>query len=331
MAIVGLAILAVSLIALPASLHADSLPSPTSSPVLASAPGLVIDPTITRADPAIIWDPQFQVYRMYNTETLFAFAPEWQSQKITGPWTYVGEALPALPTWHGALFTTWAPEVQDVNGVWTMWGSTGDTQGSFCLFRATARTAAGPFVVDPRRVPCDASTEGEIDPSMVEVAGQWWLLDKTNGNGAGKPTTFYSQRVGPDGMPYGPQYMLLTSDQPWEQGMIEAPSLIRSPLTKQWWLVFSSGSSDYHSPTYQIFTTPCDGPAGPCHIQSVVKLVGSSPQGAAPGEEYAFRGPDGQAWIAYNPDGYFFPPATRPLALVKLDFDHHGTPYVVTP
>ncbi len=317
-----------SLVALPASLQADSLPPPPAS---ANAPGLVVDPTVTRADPAIIWDPEFRVYRMYNTETVFAYAPEWQSLKVTGPWTYVGDALLALPAWRGPLFTTWAPEVQDVAGVWTMWGSTEDTQGNLCLFRATARTAAGPFVVDPRRVPCDPTTNGEIDPTLVESAGQWWLVDKTNGNGVGKPTTFLSQRIGPDGMPTGPTFTLLTSDQPWEQGMIEAPSLIQSPSRKQWWLVFSAGSFDPQNPTYQIYAIPCAGPEGPCRIADVVKLVGRSPQGAAPGEEYAFRGPDGQAWIAYNPDGFFVAPTLRPLALVKLDFDDLGTPYVMTP
>jgi hypothetical protein len=180
-------------------------------------------------------------------------------------------------------------------------------------------------------VPCDASTNGEIDPSMVEVAGQWWLLDKTNGNGVGKPTIFYSQRIGPDGFPFGPRFALLTSDQPWEMGMIEAPSLIQNPATGQWWIVFSAGSNDIKDPTYQIFTAPCDGAAGPCHIHSVVKLVSRNAQGAAPGEEYAFEAKGGQAWIAYNPGGYFAAPVLRPLALVKLDFDDLGTPYVVTP
>ncbi len=166
---------------------------------------------------------------------------------------------------------------------------------------------------------------------MVQISGQWWLLDKTNGNGVGKPTSFLSQPIGSDGMPYGPRFTLLTSDQPWEMGMIEAPNLVQSPSTKRWWLVFSAGSFDPNDPTYQIYTTPCDGPEGPCHIGSVVKLVSRNAQGAAPGEQYAFRGPDGQAWIAYNPDGFFVQPTLRPLALVKLDFDDQGTPYVVTP
>src|SRR5580700_7837814 len=102
---VCLAILVISVGAFPATLQADSLPSP---PAPTNAPALVLDPFVTRADPAIVWDPASRVYRMYNTETWDAYTPEWQSPRVTGPWKYVGDALPALPAWHGPPFTTWA-------------------------------------------------------------------------------------------------------------------------------------------------------------------------------------------------------------------------------
>ncbi len=321
-------IVVISVVLFPASIRADSLPSPAAS---ANAPGLVLDPTVTRADPAITWDPQSHLYRMYTTELWYANVPEWEAPTPTGPWRSVGEALPALPAWHGVAFSTWAPIVRDVNGVWTMWASTADQQGAFCPFRATARDAAGPFTVDPRRVLCDTALNGDIDPSLVQVSGQWWLLYKTNANAVNEPTTFLSQRIGPDGLPYGPRLTLLTSDQPWEHGMIEAPSLVRNPVSGQWWLVFSAGDSDPANPSYQMYTAPCDGPAGPCEIRKVVNLVRPNAQGGAPGEENAFVDADGQAWIAYNPGAFFAPPTDRPLALVKLDFDDQGAPYVVTP
>jgi Glycosyl hydrolases family 43 len=250
---------------------------------------------------------------------------------VSGPWRYVGEALPALPAWHGRPFSTWAPEVQDVNGVWTLWASTADTRGNFCLFRATARTSSGPYTVDPRRVPCDASLNGDIDPSMVSASGHWWLLYKTNANAVGRPPTFYSQLIGPDGMPRGPRFVLLTGDQAWEMGMIEAQNLIQDRATGQWWVTFSAGRTEGTDPSYQMYAAPCNGPAGPCYIQGAVRLIGRNAQGAAPGEGYTFDTPDGQAWIAYNPGGYFTAPINRPLALVKLDFDDEGEPYVVTP
>jgi hypothetical protein len=166
---------------------------------------------------------------------------------------------------------------------------------------------------------------------MVRVNGEWWLLCKTDGDAVGQPTTFLSQRIGRDGLPYGPRFTLLTADQGWESGTIEAPNLIQNPGTGQWWLVFSAGNFDPGRPTYGIVTAPCDGPQGPCHIESVIHLVSRNFQGAAPGEEYAFVDPTGQIWIAYNPGGPFDPPNLRPLALVKLEFDTQGQPYVVTP
>jgi hypothetical protein len=290
-----------------------------------------VDPAITRPDPSIVWDPSSQVYRMFATQTWSGHAPEWQSPSITGPWTFVRDALPSLPAWHGGSFTTWAPVVQDINGVWTMWGSTGDRQGNFCLYRATARTAAGPFAVDPRRIPCDVQVNGDIDPSMVNVAGQWWLLDKTNANGVGRPTTFFSQRLGPDGLPSGARFTLLTSDQPWEAGMIEAPSMVKDPSGNQWWIVFSAGRTTPNNPTYQIYIAPCDGVEGPCHAQRAAKLIGPNTQGAAPGEENVFVAADGQLWIAYNPNGFFIASSDRPLALVRLEFDRLGEPFVASP
>jgi arabinan endo-1,5-alpha-L-arabinosidase len=312
------------------SLGADGpLPRPASP----NTPALVIEPNLTRGDPAILWDPVSHLYRLYATETWFAFVPMWVAKKITGPWHYTGNVLPALPAWHGQYFSLWAPEVHEVNGVWTLWASQDDVQGNKCMFRATAKSPAGPFKVDPRRVPCDTALNGDIDPTPEFIDGQWWFMYKTNANNpmVHQPTTIFSQRIGADGMPYGPRVALLTSTQPWEGGLVESPNFVQDPGSKQWWLVFSSGRFDKSDPTYQIYTVPCDGPAGPCHIDRVVLLVRKNAQGLAPGEQFAFTAPDGQAWVAYNPDGPFLPPGIRPLALVKLDWDAQGEPYVVTP
>jgi hypothetical protein len=269
---------------------------------------------------------------MYTTQTLAGHVPEWESANVTGPWQFVGDALPVLPSWHGVDFTTWAPEVQDVNHVWTLWGSTKTVGGPYCLYRATARSAAGPFVNDPHRIPCDDALAGDIDPSMVEVGGQWWLLDKTNANGVNEPTTIYSQQIGPDGLPSGPRYALVTSDLPWESGLVEAPNLISNPSTKQWWLVFSAGNFNAAiDPTYKIVAAPCDGPSGPCHESGIRSLVVGNAQGVTPGEQDAFVGADGQRWLAYNPGGPWGAPLQRPMALVSLNFDTNGVPYVFTP
>jgi beta-xylosidase len=320
------AILLLGMAVWPPSLQAGSI-----APASSYAPALIVDPTIPRPDPAIIWDPESKVYRMYTSETFNGFVPEWRSGSPTGPWTFVRDALPVQPTWAANSFSTWAPEVADVNGVWTMWGSAAISSVSptYCLYRATAKTAAGPFVPDSRRLPCDIALSGDIDPTMVHDSDQWWLVYKTNANGVGLPDSFISIRIGPDGWVSGPSHVAMTATAPWEAGMIEAPSLVEN--RGQWWVIFSVGDPFIAEPTYHIAAAPCDGPAGPCHISAVVSLVTTNLQGNGPGEQAVFTDAAGQPWIAYNPSGFSRPRDRRPLALVRLGFDHEGDPYVITP
>ncbi len=211
-----------------------------------------------------------------------------------------------------------------------MWGSaSAANESALCLYRATAKTAAGPFVPDPRRLPCDVALNGDIDPTMVRSGGQWWLMYKPNANAVGEPDSFISIEIGPDGWVTGPSHVVMTATQPWEADMIEAPSMVQN--RGQWWVVFSVGNPVGVVPTYHIAAAPCDGLAGPCHIGEVVSLVTSNLQGNAPGEQSVFTDTGGQIWVAYNPSGFSRRGDVRPLALVRLDFDHEGSPYVAPP
>ena len=296
-------------------------------------PALIIQPNQTFPDPSITWDPAAHVYRLYSTETLWSNVPEYVAKSETGPWTFVGDALPHRPVWSKRGFDMWAPEVQDINGVWTMWGSS--KIAAFprinCLYRATATTAAGPFNVDPRTQCNDYSQDGDIDPTMSSSGGVWYLIYKINGNTFRLATKFVSVRLDPSGLPVGPEHLLLVSDQYWEAGMIEAPSMVLNASNGQWWVVFSAGSFSKTDPSYEIVAAPCAGLGGPCDINQVVDLVRTNEQGAGPGEQSVSIDQYGQAWIPYNPAGPFHDPFLRPLAQVKLDFDLHGLPYVVTP
>jgi hypothetical protein len=324
----------VMVVAIPQTIAADGNHDATA---LAPAPGLIVDPSVNHLDPSILWDPGAHLYRMYTSDEWGDGAvPDYVSTKVTGPWTDVGTALPTLPSWEGEEFQTWAPEVADINGVWTLWGSTSDGDWEpehyvMCPYRATAASPAGPFVVDPVRPPCDLLVGGDIDPSPFKVGNQWWLVDKTNANPLGLPTVLYSQRIGTNGELSGPRYPILTSDLPWEDGLVEAPNFVESP-EHQWWLVFSGGNRDLTGPlptTYRIAAVPCRGPEGGCDESELTVLVEGNQQGAAPGEQEAFQDQSGQWWLAYNPDGPSSP--NRPLALTELNFDAAGIPYVSRP
>ena len=124
---------------------------------------------------------------------------------------------------------------------------------------------------------------------------------------------------------------MLVSNQLWEAGMIEAPSMVRNQSTGRWWVVFSAGSFSKILPTYEVVAAPCGGLTGPCNINQVVDLVSTNEQGPGPGEQSVSIDRNGQAWMPYNPAGPFHDPYFRPLAQVKLDFNLQGRPYVVTP
>ncbi len=79
-----IAILVVVIAIYPPSLQADSI-----TPASSYAPALIVDPTIARPDPAIIWDPEAKVYRMYTSDTFIGFVPEWESSSPAGPWSFV--------------------------------------------------------------------------------------------------------------------------------------------------------------------------------------------------------------------------------------------------
>lgn len=306
-------------------------PLPRANP---ASPALILDAFTMRADPSVTWDPKVKKYRMYTTELWNAHVPMWLADEPTGPWTWAGDALPTTPSWASDDFRLWTPEVANINGVWTLWGSAGVKDSpSLCLYRATGPTAAGPFVPDagPARW-CDVASGGAIDPQMIkDDAGDWWLIFKVNRNVIGLRTGLGSMRIGADGLPTGAVHPLLEADQPWQHDLIESPGFIQDPVTKRWWLTYSGGKFAGETTNYGVAAVPCVGPGGPCFGQFLVPLVATNLQGAGPGEQSVFIDTRGGTWMAYNPIAPFVAPDNRPLALVRIGFDERGIPYVAAP
>jgi hypothetical protein len=308
------------------------------NPADPSAPALIVDPTITRPDPYVTWDPVHHDYVMATSATVYASVPTWTSPSMTGPWTWAGDALPSRPAWvQSGSPEVWKPSIADIDGTWTLWGSALlGASNDLCLYRATGPSPLGPFTVDtdPAISPanfCASTTGGDIDPEPVRARdGSWWLTWKYNGNVTGQPTALLSVQLGADGRPTGPVNTLVTSDQPWEVGMVESPSFVQDEETGTWWLTLSGG--DFGTPdSYQIAAIPCASLAGPCYDAYTVHLVATNTQGVGPGEQSTFTESDGAMWMLYNAAGPFRDPALRPLALVRLGFTTAGLPYVGDP
>ncbi len=158
-----------------------------------------------------------------------------------------------------------------------------------CVSRATATNPTGPFVDNSTSAfICPIDEGGAIDPSVfVDAKGTPWLLWKSDGDCCDEPTYIYSQQLSPDGLStVGPAHRLLGATQPWEDRLVEAPSMIEDH--DHFWL-FYSGSLWGHK-TYGIGIARCESVVGPCtkpldHAWVASRSDGVGDQGPG-GEEF---------------------------------------------
>ncbi len=228
---------------------------------------------------------------------------------------FVGDALPKVPSWSVSGYQ-WGPDVwARPDGMFVLYYSTpatvplgclatppsagcvkttqGRTTNAECVSRATAADAAGPFVDNSTSAfICPTDEGGAIDPSVfVGSNGTPWLLWKSDGDCCDKPTYIYSQQLSSDGLStVGPPHRLLGATQPWEDHLVEAPTMVQD--NDHLWL-FYSGSLWGHK-TYGIGIASCASVVGPCtkpldHAWVASHADGVSDQGPG-GEEFYLTG-----------------------------------------
>jgi beta-xylosidase len=237
----------------------------------ARAAGAVRPPVIETdfPDPAIVGDG-LGTYYLFSTNV---FVP---GQTINVPverssdmstWTYIADALPTLGRWASPGLT-WAPGVARFGATWTLYYTALDIgSGRQCIGVATSSSPTGPFV-DGRAAPlvCQLTEGGSIDPSpYVDGAGNAWLSWKSDGNAVGRVTRLWSQRLSANGLTLtGSATPILTEDRPWENGIIEAPSMLTAGGIL--WLFYSAGP--YDAASYATGIATCASPSGPCTKQT---------------------------------------------------------------
>jgi hypothetical protein len=223
---------------------------------------------------------------------------------------FLGDALPKVPSWTVSGYQ-WGPDVWErPDGTYVMYYSTpatvplgclatppatgcvktthGETNAE-CISRATATDPTGPFVDNSTSAfICPIDEGGAIDPSVfVASDGTPWLLWKSDGDCCDKSTSIYTQQLSGDGLSIaGPPHRLLGATQPWEDNLVEAPTMIQD--NNHFWL-FYSGSLWGHK-TYGIGIASCESVTGPCtkpldHAWVASDADGVSDQGPG-GEEF---------------------------------------------
>ncbi|HEX4127654.1 MAG TPA: glycoside hydrolase family 43 protein [Acidimicrobiales bacterium] len=260
-----------------------------------------------------------QNYYAYATNSVAGNIQIIDSTDLTH-WTAVGNALPSLPGWATANYT-WAPAVASIGGTFLLYYAVDVAgTGQECISVATANRPQGPFS-DKSTAPleCQKSLGGSIDPaSFIDTNGTPYLVWKSGGPGSSK---IWSQQLAPSGTSFVPgtnPSPLLTPDQPWESGTVEAPDLVS---TGGVYSLFFSGN-DWNSANYAVGVATCTGPLGPCRDATPSPILSSGDGVAGPGGESVFADTSGNYWIAFHawvPGAVGFP-NSRDLYLRRLTF-----------
>jgi beta-xylosidase len=179
------------------------------------------------------------------------------------------DALPRLGSWAKTGFT-WAPEVLQLGDKYLLYYTASAVkQKAQCIGVAVASDPLGPFV-DDRADPIVCQTElgGSIDADAFKDAdGKLYLYFKNDGNRIGKHTAIWGQQLSADGLsPVGQPAELIHDDKGWEQRLVEAPTMVHSPMGYE--LFFSAAYFGWNpnqaqSP-YGMGYAACKGPLGPC-------------------------------------------------------------------
>ncbi len=154
-------------------------------------------------------------------------------------WALVGTVFPVQPAWAEGSF--WAPELvhDEVSGKYFFWYVGKQRGGPLCVAVATADAAEGPYV-DHGPLVCEAN--GSIDPCFArDEHGEPYLIWKEDGNAYDLPTPIWAQPLSEDLLGLtGEKTMLIVNDQPWEEGVVEGPYILRR---RGWFYMFYAGNT----------------------------------------------------------------------------------------
>jgi beta-xylosidase len=215
-------------------------------------------------------------------------------------WRFLGDALPVLPRW-AERGNTWAPGVMQQGDGWILYYAVREpVSGRQGISVATSNQPGGPFV-DNSTAPLLLQLDhgGSIDPCpFVDVDGARYLLWKTDDNAIGQVCRIWGQPLDESGTALvGQPIELLRQDRPWEDPLIEAPSMVLVDGTyylfysANWWESdrYGIGYAKSRAPLGDFTKVTTDGP-----------WLSSDDAVAGPGGEDFCTDASGQHWMAYH-------------------------------
>jgi beta-xylosidase len=223
----------------------------------------------------------------------------------------------------------WAPSLLQRGDRYVLYYTTRDSSsGAQCISYALGDEPGGPFT-DTTTAPfiCPADG-GAIDPEpFVDSNGTPYLLWK-NYDGQ---TGIMAQQLGPDGTTLvGPTQLLAVADQPWEAGIVEAPTMLAAGGR---YFLFYSGNA-WDTADYAIGYAVCTSPMGPCVKPTASPWLTGSPTAQGPGSPSVFLDEKGDTWLAFHSwvgGKVGYPGGARNLFVVRFAITPQGRPVLTSP
>ncbi|MEV5238048.1 glycoside hydrolase family 43 protein [Streptomyces cinnamoneus] len=315
-----------ALLAAVALAAAGLLASPAAASGVA-ARGPVQGPVLDRefADPDVV--KVGRTYHAYATHDDSRNVQHATSADLTH-WTVVGaDALPVLGAWASPdRNRVWAPEVYANGKGFTLHYTAQDrASGRQCIGAALAASPDGPFrPVGDGPLICPAAEGGAIDAASYTENGRRYVLWKNDGNCCEADTWIHLQPVTRDGSrTTGPAVRLFKQDLPWEDKLVEAPTLVKR--NGRYVLFYSANF--YRSDDYRTGYAVASSLTGP-YAKAAAPLMTTDSFGGAvrgPGGQDVVTGPDGRDRIVFH--GWRNGFAYRALYVADLGFAN-GRPVV---
>lgn len=226
-------------------------------------------------------------------------------------WTTLSDPLPKLAPWSSG--DTWAPEVMKTSAGFVLYYTAHapdvkrpDGNGSQCITLAVSAGPEGPFVDSSAKpLVCQADLGGSIDATpFMDADGSRYLIWKNDGNCCGLKTRFSIQSLSDDGLELTGKAtdMGVVNDEPWEGGLIEAPTLILKDGT--YYLFFSGNGYDTefyavgYATSKSVLGPYVDAAENPILASAWKRPVTSRARG--PGHQSVVAAKDGQLWMTYH-------------------------------
>lgn len=193
---------------------------------------------------------------------------DWDFVRVDG---VLLDAMPDLPPWAREGWT-WAPEVIRHKDRYLLYFTAKErSSGLQCVGAAESSDPRGPFTSSATEpLVCQRKIGGTIDPAVFKDAdGQLYIYYKNDGNHPdfAQTTEIFAQKLSEDGLELrGEPVALLANDQPWEEHVIESPTMVRHD--DRYVMFFSANHFGWEphqrlSP-YAMGYAACEGPMGPC-------------------------------------------------------------------